>query len=538
MIPVSVREVATLLGAEVTGPLAGDVDRLGEVVTGLVVDSRQVVPGSLFLALPGEHVDGHDYVAGAFARGAAAALTARPIEEAAGPCLVVADPLLAAGRLARDQVDRGTAGGLRTAALTGSAGKTSTKDLLAQLLEAAGPTVAPVGNLNNELGLPLTVCRVTNDTRYLVAEMGARGIGHIAYLCDIVPPQVAAVLNVGTAHVGEFGGQQQIAVAKGEIVEALPAGGTAVLNADDPLVWAMRTRTAARVVAASATGAAGAVGAADATGGPDWPDAVWADDIVADGLGRCSFLLHQKWSAEPPVDPVRIQLGVSGHHQVGNAVVAVAMARALGVDNATVVEALPAAQSRSRWRMELTERADGVLIVNDAYNANPESMHAALDTVEEMLAGRRAPGRTAEGRAADGAGSVRGWAVLGDMLELGGSAAAEHRALGSYAIRHGIDRLVAVGSFAEEIAAGALAAGAVATAVWVAGDRDAAVRLVSGGLAPGDVVLVKASRGLALDTVAAALAAAIPDGRDDQLGRDDESGQDQPGLDRHSGGAA
>ena len=535
MIPVTVREVASLLGAEVTGPGEGYDDGLDEVLTGLVVDSRQVASGSLFLALPGEHVDGHDYVVGAFARGAAAALTARPVDGAAGPCLVVADPLLAAGRIARDQVDRGTAGGLRTAALTGSAGKTSTKDLLAQLLEAAGPTVAPIGNLNNELGLPLTVCRIESDTRYLVAEMGARGIGHIAYLCGIVPPQVAAVLNVGTAHVGEFGGQEQIAVAKGEIVEALPADGTAVLNADDPLVWAMRSRTAARVVAASA---------ADE---PNWPDAVWADDIVADPLGRCSFLLHQKWSTAPQMGPIRVQLGVSGHHQVGNAVVAVAMARALGVDHATVVEALPAAQSRSRWRMELTERADGVLIVNDAYNANPESMHAALDTVEEMLAGRTAPdGRTTAKRTAAGAPRVRGWAVLGDMLELGDSAAAEHRALGSYAIRHGISRLIAVGSFADEIVAGALAAGAVAadaravgaTVESVGDDRDAAVRLVAEGLAPGDVVLVKASRGLALDTVAAALAVADPVGRDDQHGREDESGHDQPGLDEHSGGTA
>ena len=589
MIKVTIGELASLLGADVAVPGDGDGvgrDQLDQVVTGLVVDSRQVVAGSLFLALPGEHVDGHDYVVGAFARGAAAALTSRPVDGATGPCLVVADPLLAAGRVARDQVDRATAGGLRTAALTGSAGKTSTKDLLAQLLEAAGPTVAPVGNLNNELGLPLTVCRVEPDTRFLVAEMGARGIGHIAYLCDIAPPQVAAVLNVGTAHVGEFGGQEQIAVAKGEIVEALPADGTAVLNADDPLVWAMRSRTTARVIAVSAVGE------------PVWPDAIWASDITADTLGRCSFVLHQKWSATASADPARIQLGVSGHHQVGNAVVAVAMALALGLDTATVVAALPAARSRSRWRMELTERADGVLIVNDAYNANPESMRAALDTVEEVLAGRAAAAPTTDagaGRVVAAAGSavvgsavvgerVRGWAVLGDMLELGDTAAAEHRALGSYAIQHGISRLIAVGSFADEIVAGAGVAGAhvagagvagahvagagvagahvagvgvagggvtgaetpadsdsavdAATAKSVGGDRDAAVREVLAGLAPGDVVLIKASRGLALDTVAAALAVADPVGRDDQHGRDDESGHDQPDLGEDSGGTA
>ncbi|MFT4164536.1 MAG: UDP-N-acetylmuramoyl-tripeptide--D-alanyl-D-alanine ligase [Microlunatus sp.] len=531
MIPVTVRELAALLDAELVGPDG----LLDEVVTGLVVDSREVVAGSLFLALPGERVDGHDYVVGAFARGAAAALTSRPVDGAAGPCLVVPDPLLAAGRIARDQVDRATEGGMRTAALTGSVGKTSTKDLLAQVLEAANPTVAPVGNLNNELGLPLTVCRIEPDTRFLVAEMGARGIGHIAYLCGIAPPQVAAVLNVGTAHVGEFGGQQQIATAKGEIVEALPADGTAVLNADDRLVWAMRARTTARVVATSALGE------------PSWPDAVWAEAIVADALGRCAFTLHQKSAAGSAVDPVRIQLGVSGHHQVPNAIAAVAMARALGVDHEIVVDALSAAGPRSRWRMELTERADGVLIVNDAYNANPQSMHAALDTVEEILAGRNAAEPT-------GAGGVRGWAVLGDMLELGDSATAEHRALGSYAIEHGITRLVAVGSFADEIVAGALAAGAqiaraaspadsdvavgAASATSVGGDCHAAARLVADGLEPGDVVLVKASRGLALDTVAAALAVADPVGRDDQHGRDDASGHDQPDLAEDSGGTA
>ena len=527
MIQVTVRELAALLDAEVTGP----GDGLDAMLTGLAVDSRQVVPGSLFLALPGEHVDGHDYVAGAFARGAAAALTARPVPEAAGPCLVVDDPLAAAGRVARDQVDRAAPGGLRVAALTGSAGKTSTKDLLAQLLEAVGPTVAPIGNLNNELGLPLTVCRIEPDTRFLVAEMGARGIGHISYLCGIAPPQVAAVLNVGTAHVGEFGGQEQIAVAKGEIVEALPSDGTAVLNADDPFVWAMRTRTVARVVAASATVE------------PVWPDAIWASDVTADALGRCSFVLHQRWSAEAPVDPIRVRLSLSGQHQVGNAVIAVAMARALGTDSRTVAEVLPAAQPRSRWRMELTERDDGVLIVNDAYNANPESMHAALDTVAEMIASR----------AASGDAPVQGWAVLGDMLELGDTAAAEHRALGEYAVRHGITRLIAVGSFADEIVAGALAAGAraggatsarpdaepaAATVESVGDDRDAAIRLVAGGLASGDVVLVKASRGLALETVAAALAVADPPGRVHHLGRDDESGHGRPGLDEQSEGSA
>jgi UDP-N-acetylmuramoyl-tripeptide--D-alanyl-D-alanine ligase len=501
MIPVTVADVAALLDAAVVGPavvgaaVAGPAGPAGPeldgVITGLVVDSRQVAPGSLFLALPGEHVDGHDYVAAAVKRGAVAALTARPVAGMAIPCLVVADPLAAAGRLARDQVDRGVAGGLRVAALTGSAGKTSTKDLLAHLLEAAGPTVAPTGNLNNELGVPLTVCRIEERTRFLVAEMGARGIGHIAYLCSIAPPQVAAVLNVGTAHVGEFGGKEQIAVAKGEIVEALPADGIAVLSADDPLVWAMRDRTRARVVATSVLAE------------PASHDAVWAADIRQDGLGRCAFTLHVKGSGGR-ADPVRVQLGLSGGHQVANAVAAAAMAGSLGVAPAVAAAALTSARPRSRWRMELTERADGVLVVNDAYNANPESMRAALDTVAAMVAAR---------------GGAVGWAVLGDMLELGSAAAAEHRALGAYATERGITRVVAIGAFAEAVVAGAAAGGREVRAE-LADDADDAVRRVLADLAPGDVVLVKASRGLALDTVAAALTAADPVGRDVEQGED------------------
>jgi UDP-N-acetylmuramoyl-tripeptide--D-alanyl-D-alanine ligase len=486
VIPVSVRHLVELLGARVAGP----TDGLDAAVQELGVDSRRVVPGTLFLALPGEHVDGHDFVPAAFAQGAVAALTARPVPAATGPCLVVDDPLTAAGRVARDQVGRGVAlGGLRVAAITGSAGKTSTKDLLAHLLESAGPTVAPAGNLNNELGVPLTVCRITADTRFLVAEMGARGIGHIAYLCTIAPPQVAAVLNVGSAHVGEFGGREQIAVAKGEIIEALPPDGTAVLNANDPLVWAMRSRTAARLIATSVAGE------------PGIEDAVWASDVAIDTLGRCAFTLHHKWGGAQH-DPARIQLNLSGRHQVANAVAAVAMARALGVDAAAVVAALPTARQRSRWRMELTERADGVLVVNDAYNANPESMRAALDTVAAVLAERA------------GTGAV-GWAVLGDMLELGAAAAAEHRALGAYAVQRGITCLVAIGTFAGEVVAGART-GPAGVRAEVAADRDDAVRRVLTGLAGGDVVLVKASRGLALDTVAAALAAADPVGPDNQ----------------------
>ncbi len=356
-----------MLGAELVGP--GDSEAL---VTGITADSRAVEAGSLFVALPGEHSDGHRFVAGAVGQGAVAALTSRAVEGA--PCIVVVDPLVALGRLARHLVELGRAAGLLVTGITGSQGKTSTKDLLAQILEQAGPTVAPVGNLNNELGVPLTISRIDRQTRFLVAEMGARGIGHIAYLCDIAAPSVGVVLNVGHAHVGEFGGQAAIATAKGELVESLPASGWAVLNADDPLVWAMRDRTSARVLAFG-------VGAV-----PPGP-AVWASDLVSDSLGRYAFQLRAT-GIEDTDSQVEVQLQGLGRHQVANATAAAAAAYALGVEPATVAAALSSASSRSRWRMELHERADGALVVNDSYNANPDSMRAAVTTAAELGRGR------------------------------------------------------------------------------------------------------------------------------------------------------
>src|SRR5829696_4355155 len=445
MIPVSVQHAAQVLGVAPVG--AGDRSL---PITSLVADSRAVTPGALFVALVGERADGHDFVARARADGAVAALVSRPVDS--GLCLVVPDPLAALGALARDQVVAGHAQGLRVLAITGSQGKTSTKDLLAQLLETTGPTVSPVGNLNNELGVPLTVARIEPTTRFLVAEMGARGIGHIAYLCRIAPPDVALVLNVGVAHVGEFGGRPAIAQAKGELVEALPDSGVAVLNADDPLVWAMRSRTAGVVVAVGIDRQ------------PEWDAAVWASGLVSDPLGRFRFTLH----ACPPGEPygqADVQLSLSGRHQVANAVAAAAGAMAVGVSLAGIASALPNIRPRSRWRMELQSRPDGVLVINDAYNANPDSMRAAIEALGEL--GRARPGGHT-------------WAVLGDMLELGATSSVEHANLGASVARHGVSWLIAVGRHAEDVVEAAIDA----------------------GLPPADVVLVKASRGLALDTVA------------------------------------
>jgi UDP-N-acetylmuramoyl-tripeptide--D-alanyl-D-alanine ligase len=467
VIAVTVEEIATVLGAQLSGP--GDTTA---VVTVLTADSRAVSTGALFVALRGEHADGHDFVAAAAAAGAAAALTRHPVDGAL--CLVVVDPLVALGQLSRYLVERASARGLQVIGITGSVGKTSTKDLLAQVLERAGPTVAAAGNLNNELGVPLTVGRVDEQTRFLVAEMGARGIGHIAYLCEIAPPRVGVVLNVGQAHVGEFGGQAAIARAKGELVEALPSAGWAVLNIDDPLVWSMRRRTRAPALPWSTI--------------QPLDDGVWASGLVGDAYGRYSFTLHD--GRDDQSESVRLQL--TGRHQVANAVAAAAAAAAVGLGLDQIAAGLAAAGPRSRWRMELQDRSDGVTVINDSYNANPDSMRAALTTLVELgRAGRHT------------------WAVLGDMLELGETAADEHAAIGRFAAESGVEHLVAIGEYASSITGAAVAAGLPSIrAVSVAAKADA-VAVVTSDLGPGDVVLVKASRGLALDTVADQILAAV-----------------------------
>ena len=470
MIPLRLAEVAAVVGAD----LGARADPAAEV-TSVTVDSRSVTAGSLFVALPGQHVDGHAFVPAALEQGAVAALTARPVPEATSACLVVPDPVLALGAVARAVVDRGTAAGLRVVGITGSSGKTSTKDLLAALLEPVGPTVAPHGNFNNELGVPLTVSRVAPDTRFLVCEMGARGVGHIAYLCRIAPPQIGAVLNVGQAHVGEFGSQAAIATAKAELVAALPPEGVAVLNGADPLVAAMHQVTAARVLLFSAAGEPRA-------GQP----AVWTSSLQADPLGRYRFSLHSNVTGTEEVVPVELQL--TGRHQVANAAAAAAIAVALGLDLDTISRGLSAARPRSRWRMELQTRADGLLVLNDSYNANPDSMRAALSTLAELGTGRAKPSTT--------------WAVLGDMLELGDTAVAEHAALGRYVAQLGIDRLVTTGEHREIVVGAAVEAGMPPGRALAWEDKAALAEDLAAAVRPADVVLVKASRGLALDTVA------------------------------------
>jgi UDP-N-acetylmuramoyl-tripeptide--D-alanyl-D-alanine ligase len=469
VIPLTLAEVAAAVGGRAT-PAADPT----QVVTGPVVaDSRLVEPGALFVALPGERVDGHDFAAAAVAAGAVGVLAAR---EVGAPAVVVDDPLAALGRLARAVVDQ--LAGLTVVGLTGSSGKTTTKDLVAVLLRRLGPTVAPKGSFNNELGLPLTALTAGPATAYLVAEMGARGVGHVRYLCGITPPRIAVVLNVGAAHAGEFGSREVTAQAKGELVEALPSDGVAVLNADDPLVAAMASRTAARVVTFGL--------AADAD--------VRAVDLRLDDQARARFrLVTGDGGAE-------VALRLHGAHQVGNALAAAAVALAAGLDVRAVAEGLGEADAASRWRMEVTPRPDGIVVVNDAYNANPDSVAAALDALVVI---RSAAGQTR---------AVRRWAVLGEMLELGEDGREQHARLGGRARELGVDRLVAVGDGGRAYLDGFTRDGGTGGAA--VDDVPAALALLRAELAPGDVVLVKASRAIGLDRLAAQLLV-------DPLGPDD-----------------
>ncbi len=444
MIPMTLAEIA----AVVDGHVHGEPEL---TVTGpAYLDTRDPVDEGLFVAIVGERVDGHQYAADAYA-----VLGSRPTD---APTVVVADPVAALGRLARHVLDRLDPTVL---ALTGSQGKTGTKDYLAAVLAAAGPTVATAGNYNNEYGVPITVLRADPTTAYLVVEMGARGIGHISYLCEIAPPKVAAVVNVGTAHIGEFGSREAIATAKGEIVEALPADGAAVLNADDELTLAMASRTQARMLTFGEGG-----------------DVSWRG-VELDDLGRPTFEIGyaDEW--------LPITLTQTGRHQVANAAAAAAMAVAAGVPFAVAVATLGSAVPASRWRMEVRERADGLIVVNDAYNANPASMIAAL----EALAGIG----TRRGR--------RTVAVLGEMLELGAGAEESHREVGRAAAAVGLDVVVVVGEHTRGIAEGLADAEWDGSVVQAAG-RDEAMEWVRKNVAAEDVVLVKASRGVALEVVA------------------------------------
>jgi UDP-N-acetylmuramoyl-tripeptide--D-alanyl-D-alanine ligase len=484
MIEMTLREIADVVG----GTLHDVPDPEVTVPGSVEFDSRRIGSGDLFLALPGEHSDGHEFAAAAIAAGAVAVLAARPVGV---PAIVVAPAsgavpatsvalshdsdgsgaavLAALAALARTSVERLSAtGGLTVVGVTGSSGKTSTKDLLAAVLAPLGPVVAPPGSFNNELGHPWTALRADADTRFLVLELSARGPGHIAALAQVAPPRIGVVLNVGTAHLGEFGSREAIAKTKGELVEALPSAGLAVLNADDQQVAAMADRTTARVVTVGQTERAD----------------LRATDIRLDDEARAGFIMHT------PTGSVAVRLAVHGEHQVGNALAAAAVALECGADLDTVAQALSGARATSARRMDVRTTEAGVTVVNDSYNANPDSVRAALKALVTMSRS----GDTAR----------RSWAVLGEMGELGEESVIEHDRIGRLAVRLDVDRLIVVGTGRPSRA---MHQGAVMEGSWgeesiLVPDIGSAIALLDDEVAAGDVVLVKASKSVGLWEVA------------------------------------
>jgi UDP-N-acetylmuramoyl-tripeptide--D-alanyl-D-alanine ligase len=443
--------------AEATG---GRLDGPDATVTGAASDSRSVRRGDLFVAVTGERVDGHDHVDEAFGARAAGALVSSDARFA-GPVVRVADTQEALLRLAADE--RGSIAA-DVVGITGSSGKTSVKDLTAAVLATRFRVHASPRSFNTEIGVPVTLLTVPDEVEVVVCEMGSRGPGHIARLCEVARPMVGVVTNVGPAHLEMFGSVDAVAEAKGELVEALPGNGTAVLNADDPRVSAFDVRTRARVLRFGTA-----------------PDAeVRGDDLRLDGSGLASFTLRVPGGSE------RVELEVPGEHMAWNALAAAAAGVALGLSAGECAAGLKEARVSS-WRMEIADGPGGIRILNDAYNANPASMAAALKAARWI------------------AGSHACVAVLGPMAELGAASDSEHERVGELAARLGIDHLIAVGENARLIAVGAVREGVEPERVTRCDTPDEAAEAALRTARSGDVVLVKGSRAAGLERVVEAM---------------------------------
>jgi len=457
-----VHELTLAQVAEATGGMVEGDAQL--VVRGIATDSRLVAPGDLYCAIIGDRVDGHEYIDQALENGAAAVLASR----STGHEGVVVPPskglldavIIALGGLAA--YERSLMTDVIVVGVTGSSGKTSTKDIIGQVLEDAGATHAPIGSPNNELGLPLTILQAPTDTKYLVAEMGMRGAGHIKYLCDIAAPKIGVVTNVGHAHVGEVGSVDDIARAKAELVQALPVDGIAVLNSDDLRVKNMARELSCKVLTYGFNDAAD----------------VQARDIRTNADGTLDFTV---WTTQSHSE---VHLALLGEHNVSNALAAAAVGLAIGMTLPQVADSLSRVVRKSKWRMEVHPLECGITIINDAYNANPESMAAALKT----LASFNQHGRT--------------WAVLGPMAELGDEAIAEHDRIGRLAVRLNISQLVSVGDAARALFLGANQEGSWdGESVWFPNFAQASDYIVE-RVIPGDTILFKASRSGAFELLA------------------------------------
>lgn len=486
MIDFTGKQLADITGGVLTGC---DHEQVLSI-PGFYVDSRSPIKNGIFVALAGEKVDGHDFLVDVQSAGASLAIVATQsnFSEPVGlPLLRVSDPLIALGEIAhwvRLNVLKA-----RVIGITGSSGKTSTKDLIAGILGQYGQCVSPPGSFNTEVGLPLTILSADVDTQFLVLEMGMRGLGQITTLAEIAEPHIGVVLNVGSAHIELLGNVENIAIAKGELVRALPANGVAILNKDDPFVAKMSEGLACSLL----------------TFGETEGSDVNASGVSIDPDGTTRFLANYRDDAHP------VHVKLIGEHYVSNALAALSASVAAGVPFKTACEFLSNVNVTSKWRMEVTEGANGITVINDAYNANPESMRAALKTLAQL--GSREPRR-------------RTWAILGEMRELGEYSLDAHDSVGRLAVRLDISRLVCVGAATKVMHLAASNEGSWGDeSAWVS-DIDEAMKLLAAQLEPGDIVLVKASRSVGLDRVASeVLKLSLSNvGEDFGLGSDREQG--------------
>ncbi len=460
LIRLKLSEIASAVSGELIGE---DLEVTGSVET----DSRLVKPGSLFVAKPGEVTDGHNFVESALALGAIAALVERKLDSTIAQ-IVVVDSVIALGKLAQYVIGKLHASqNLRVVAVTGSNGKTSTKNMLAAMLSRFGNTVSPIESYNNEVGAPISMLKVDTETKFLVAELGAGGPGSIKYLAEICSPDVGVVLKVGLAHVGEFGGIESTYSIKSELVKELRPDARLVLNADDALVAKMSSLTAIS---------------------PDWfgtsTDAAVRAENISVSIRGTEFDLVVRGQKRR-----RVALKILGEHQVMNALAAISVCDLLELDLDQAIRALEELDLAERWRMQPLTGPRGSLIINDAYNASPDSMKAALQTLATL--GRQ---------------GHRTIAVLGEMAELGDQAAVQHDEVGRLVVRLNIDQLFVVGQKAKLIHLGAMQEGSWDGESKFVESIDEAIDQVRGLLGSGDIVLVKSSKSADLRFLGDALA--------------------------------
>lgn len=455
MIELTIAEIATAVGGTLVDSATGDRQLPAVAVQ---TDSRLSTAGSVFFALRGETTDGHLFAASAVANGAELVVAEYPLDLDVAQ-IIVANGVHALQALARTVVARVRAkGDLKVVAVTGSNGKTTTKNMLRSILERKGETVAPQGSFNNDVGAPITMLGVTNETKYLVVEMGADGVGDITRLQSIVMPDVGIVLMVGLAHIGKFGDAATTAIAKSEMVTGLPPEATAVLNYDDGRVKAMGALTEAAV----------------SSFGLDASADVWADEIEATARGT-AFDLHIG------DDTIPVQLRILGEHHVTNALASITAARALGIDPQSSATALESIERAERWRMELLAGPGGITVINDAYNASPDSMAAALKTLVQVVGPRN-----------------RSVAVLGEIAELGDYANEEHDRIGRLIVRLNVQKLIVVGHAARHIHNAAGLEGSWDGESVLVDSVEEAYAVLREELREGDVVLVKSSNSAGL----------------------------------------